>query len=331
MKNSLMKISITLSILSLISLQSCSSVSSSGNLTQVGILQFCTHDGLNLCRTGFIAGMEESGLKEGRDVSYSIQNPEGEASVENSMAINLATNSALTVGIATPSALALKTAIEDAQNNVPEVFCAVTDPVAAGLVNSFTDHGNIVGTSDAGPTQENIALFKRFSGIEKIGIIYNMGEPNSIVQYNQTVKACKDLGLELVNGGVSQSIDIESELRGMIANGIKGLFVPVDNTIAAAMASIKSIIEENKVIAVCGDASEIKNGGSLGYATDYYSLGIETGKLAAQVLKGTDIKTLSCTCSKVYNLYVNDGYFTRTAISLPQDLSPLGDGKIIRE
>jgi putative tryptophan/tyrosine transport system substrate-binding protein len=246
------------------------------------------------------------------------------------MATNLALNSSLVIGIATPSALALKTAVEDSGKDVPEVFCSVTDPVQAGLVASFTRHGNIVGTSDAGPTEENLALFNQFS-VSKIGMLYNIAEENSIVQYNEAREASKKLGLELVDGGVSSSADIESELRGMIANGIKGVFIPVDNTVAAAMASIKPIIEENKILAVCGDASEIKNGGSLGYATDYYSLGITTGKMAGQILSGIKAETISCAKSEVYNLYINDAYFKTVSSSLPTSLKALGNGTIIHE
>ncbi|MCI2069349.1 MAG: ABC transporter substrate-binding protein [Bacilli bacterium] len=313
-------------------LASCSFTSSASSLPRVGILQFVTHDGLNLCRTGFIAGMKQGGYEEDNNVSFTIMNPEGDASTQNSMAVNLRDNCQLVCGIATPSALALKTSIEDVnKDDLPLVFCAVTDPVKAGLVKSFTEHANIVGTSDAGPTYKNIELFKKFEGIEKIGILYNLTEPNSIVQFEETKSACQELNLTLVDGGFSSTSELESTLEGMIGQGIKGLFIPVDNTVAAAMASIKEKILQHSVLAVCGDASEIKNGGSLGYATDYYSLGIQTGKLAARILKGEKTETIPCEKSEVYNLYINDSYFKETAYTLPSDLAPLGNGVIIHE
>lgn len=315
-----------------LSLSSCSFSSSASSLPRVGILQFVTHDGLNLCRTGFIEGMKNGGYEENKDVEFTIMNPEGDASTQNSMAVNLRDNCQLVCGIATPSALALKTAIEDVnKENLPLVFCAVTDPAKAGLVKSFTEHANIVGTSDAGPTYKNIELFKKFEGIKKIGILYNLTEPNSIVQFEETKTACQELNLSLVDGGFSSTSELESTLEGMIGQGIKGLFIPVDNTVAAAMASIKEKILEHSVLAVCGDASEIKNGGSLGYATDYYSLGIQTGKIAARILKGEKAETITCEKSEVYNLYINDAYFTQASYKLPDDLAPLGNGVIIHE
>jgi putative ABC transport system substrate-binding protein len=307
-----------------VSLSSCDSVN---DRIQVGVLQYCTHDALNLCFDGFKEGMNQGGYDEGK-VYFNKLNPEGDDATETSMATNLTTNSSLVVGIATPSALSLMNAIKDADKDLPEVFCSVTDPVSAGLVKSYTEHGNITGTTDAGPTATNIALFEKFN-VNKIGILYNMGEPNSVVQFKETQKACADLNIGLVNGGISQSVDIESTLRGMIAQGVKGIFIPVDNTVAAAMSSLKSILIENKIVTVCGDASEIKNGGTLGYATDYYSLGITTGKQAAKILSGTPAKDIPVTHSEIYNLYINDSYLSDAGLTMPENISALDKGLII--
>jgi len=189
------------------------------------------------------------------------------------------------------------------------------------LIKSVTDHGNIVGTSDAGPTSKNIALFKEFAGITKIGILYNQAEPNSQVQKKECQKACDDLGLTLVDGGVTASNEIFSSLSGMIGEGIKGLFVPTDNLIASSMQALKETLIENKIVTVCADKASTDKGGTLGYSVDYTLLGKTTGKMAVRILKGEKISSITCSLSDSFPLEINEEFFTKTGLSLPDSLA----------
>ena len=297
---------------SLVSLSGCVN-----SLKQIGILQVITHDALGADRQGFIDQLEKEGFKDGENISIKLQIPEGDSPTETSMANSLALSSDLVFGIATSSSLALKKAVSDLGASTPVLYSAVTDPVAAGLITSSTDHGNVVGTSDAGPTAKNIDLFTQFSSIDKIGILYNTAEQNSIIQKNEAQAECDVKRITLIDGGVTAQNEIASSLNSMIAQGIKGLFIPTDNTVAAAMVSIKETVIANKIITICADAAATKNGGSLGYSVDYYTLGQTTGKMAAKILNGTDPSTIECSLSDSFPLELNSDFFTATGISVP--------------
>jgi len=299
-------------------LSSCGS-----DLTEIGILQFGTFDALENCKDGFISALEDAGFVDGENVKFTIQNPEGDSSTQDSMAINLATNSDMVFGISTGSSQALKNAVEDQGKDTPVLFSAVTDPVAAGLVTSFTEHGNVVGTSDAGPTDKNIELFTEFEGIDKIGIIYNSAESNSIIQKNEAVEACEELGLTLVDGGISSQTEIDSTIQNFVAQGVQGLFIPTDNTIALAIEGMKDTLEENKILTVCADALVTAEGGSLGYSVDYENLGETTGKMAAKILNGVDISTIPCSKSESFPLSLREDFFTNTGIAIPESIQAI--------
>ncbi len=85
---------------------------------------------------------------------------------------------ALAVGIATPMAQALANQIKDR----PVIYSAVTDPVAADLVESMDKGGsNITGTSDMTPVREQLDLLCSLKpSIKRIGNIYASGEANSV-------------------------------------------------------------------------------------------------------------------------------------------------------
>ena len=105
---------------------------SGGDAPIIGISQYGQHGSLDNCREGFLQGLKEAGLEEGKDYQIDYQN----ASFDDNMAIQIAQafsaeDAALMVGIATPSATACYAAAED--KDIPVVFTAITDPVGAKL------------------------------------------------------------------------------------------------------------------------------------------------------------------------------------------------------
>ncbi|MEG0753834.1 MAG: ABC transporter substrate binding protein, partial [Angelakisella sp.] len=115
---------------------------------KVGIIQFVEHPSLNEIRDAFTAELSALGYDDSR-VEITVQNGQGDFSNLNSIAQKFVGEKMdLIVAIATPSAQAAAAATTD----IPILFSAVTDPVAAGLVAELAaPGGNITGTSDAIP------------------------------------------------------------------------------------------------------------------------------------------------------------------------------------
>lgn len=291
----------------------------------IGILQYATHDALTLCKEGFVEVLEKNGFKDKDNITLNIQNPEGNTSTMQSMSRNMVGTADLIFAIATPAALAVKTSLEDYSKSTPLLFSAVTDPIESNLVTSFTDHGNVTGTSDAGPTADNIALFKEFN-ITKIGILWNTAESNSQIQKDETVEACNDLGIELVDGGITSATQISSKLSSFIAQGVKGIFIPTDNMVAGAISNIKEEAIENKLVVVCADSSVTQNGGSLGYSVDYKILGETTAKMALKILKNeAKVEDIPVSYSESFPLEINEDFFTQSGIEIPDSIKEIAN------
>ena len=87
-----------------------------------------------------------------------------------------------------------------------------------------------------------------------------------------------------------------------MASTVKAVYVPSDNTVAANDAIVGTICNEKNV------PIYTSYGGAVCYASlsiDYYQLGVETGKMAAQVLleekAPADIAIATLTPTVVYN------------------------------
>ncbi|MDN5559918.1 MAG: sugar ABC transporter substrate-binding protein, partial [Ruaniaceae bacterium] len=125
-----------------------------GDSYSVGILQLVDHASLDQANQGFVQAFEDAGI----DVSFDQKNANGDQTVASTIAGTFAAQDLdLVLAIATPAAQAAAQAI----TNVPVLITAVTDPVDAALVDSLdAPGGNVTGTTDANPVEEQLQLIK---------------------------------------------------------------------------------------------------------------------------------------------------------------------------
>ncbi len=103
---------------------------------KIGAIQYATHPSLDNCYKGFVLGLEEEGLKEGENLTIEFQNAQGESANADLQAKNMITSGYdLLCGVATPAAMSCYSAAKE--SGTPVIFCAVSDPVSAGIVSSL--------------------------------------------------------------------------------------------------------------------------------------------------------------------------------------------------
>lgn len=244
----------------------------------IGISQLAEHPALDAARQGFEDGLKELGVNA--EISY--QNAQGD--IPNSLSIAqkfVKDEMDLIYAIATPAAQSAKQATSD----IPVIFSAVTDPVAAELVDSMeAPGGNITGTSDASPMDRQLQLFKDLdSSIKKIGIVFNTSEPNSQIQ----VESAKELGatmdLEIVDLGITTINDIPQAVDSII-NKVDAIYTITDNMVASAINVVAEKALENNMITVGAEDSHLSGGILITDGISYYELGKQSARMAKDVL-----------------------------------------------
>lgn len=257
----------------------------------VGINQFAPHPSLDNCVEGFKQGLAEEGFEEGKNITIDLQNAQADGTKANSIAASFVSkNYALICGVATPSAQA---SFNASAGKVPVVFSAVTDPVAAKIVAGLdSTGGNITGTSDELPVDAQLQMIRAFlPEAKKIGILFTTSEVNSSVMLEKYTELAPNYGFEIVTRGVNTSTDIPVAADALIAE-VDCLTNLLDNTI---VTSLPIIIEKANAAAVPVFGSEeeqLKSGCIAAQSLDYVALGRETGKMAAQILRGADASTI---------------------------------------
>jgi putative ABC transport system substrate-binding protein len=91
---------------------------------------------------------------------------------------------------------------------------------------------------------------------------------------------------------VSNSNEIPTVVESMVGN-VDCVYTPTDNMIAAGMATVTMVTNENKLPVICGEKGMVDAGGLATYGIDYYQLGYMTGEQAVKILtEGADISKM---------------------------------------
>lgn len=273
-----------LALLALVSLGACGKESDNDTMKQVGVLQLVEHDSLDDAYAGFKEGLADAGYEEDKNVTITYMNAQNNQDNLKSMSEKLIKEKPdLLLGIATPAAQSLL----NETTEIPITVTAVTDLVAAKLVKSNEEPGgNVTGTTDMVPIDQQIELLLSIVPDAKvIGIMYNAGETNSKIQADLAEKALKDAGVEVKTLTANSTNDVQ-QVTTSLAKDVDGIYIPTDNTFATAAATIGEVVKELKVPVVAGSSAQVENGGLATVGIDYFSLGKQTGKLAANILDG---------------------------------------------
>ena len=284
---------------------------------KIGITQIATHPALDLCREGFIDQMAEEGYVGNETVEYILRNAAGDMSTAASIAAYFVSEEVdLIFSITTPMTQACASAVEG--TDIPIVFAALTDPVAAGVAESWENPGgNITGASDWADVGLQVKLGMDIYPASRLGVIYNAGEVNSVVQVEELKKVALSLNItEIVEATVATSADVYAAAMSLVGK-VDAIWEPSDNTVAAAIDSVVAVCEEYDIPLFASDVDMARAGAISGLGLDYYVNGQTAAKLAARVLEGEDPANIPISKTPMTIVYLNPGAAERMGITIP--------------
>ena len=288
----------------------------------IGISQFAEHGSLDNCREGFIQGLEEEGLVEGENLKIKVSNADSDTGTAAQIADTFVADKVdLICAIATPSAQA---AYNSARNtDIPVVYTAVTNPEEAQLADDEgMPVGAVTGTSDQLPVEAQLAMIREILPDAKtIGILYTTSEANSAYSITQYEKYAEEYGFTLETAGVTNTSEVSMAAASLL-DKVDCLTNLTDNTVVSALPTVLDQANEKNIPVFGSEIEQVKRGCLAAEGLDYVNLGIETGKMAAQILKGEakaeDMKYELLTDS---SLYINQAVADNLGITVPDDMT----------
>lgn len=284
-------------------------------LKKVGVATLMSHPALDQVRDGMREELLSRGWQEGKTIEFIERNANQQMQVVPTIANDMAAqNLAVMVAITTPVAQALRKVARG-----PLVFAAVTDPVGAGLIADIEKgQGDVTGTSDAWPYEDQLALIREIlPQAKRLGVLYNPGEAASQYGIKEIRRFAPKFGFELIEAPANAVSDVRPVAEN-VADRVDALFLSSDNTVIGGMVGALRVALSKKKPLFVGDSGTVEKGGLGAVSVGYRELGKRTGELVDRLLKGErDIKPF---VGKGNEVYVNRKAAELMGVTLPQSV-----------
>lgn len=282
----------------------------------VGVIQYISHPSLDNC----YAGVEQA-LTEKYGENIVIERQIGSDSAADSDCAAFASQFAakgvdMMIAIATPAASPAVVAAET--KDIPVVFCAVSDPVAVGLVESLEKPGfNCSGTSDVLDMDAQVNLIKAMQPeVKKIGVLYTTSEANSIAQLALLEAAAEKQGIEIVSSGIQNDADIPAAATALCAK-VDCINNFTDNKVVNNLSVLLAAANEAGIPVYGSEVEQVKNGCLAAVSIDYVALGKVTGEMAADALEGAKLADMAVKTISDATPVVNTEVLAQFGMELP--------------
>ena len=294
------------------------SVAHAQAVKSVGITAIVEHPALNAIRKGIEDELKAQGWASGKNLKVTYQSAQGSPATAGQIARKFVGDKTdVIVAIATPSAQAAVAATK----NIPVVFAAVTDPVAAKLVKSWNASGtNVTGVSDRLPLAPQIDLLLKVKpGAKRVGYVYSPGEVNSVVVLKELKAELAKRGMTVVEAAAPRTVDIPSATKSLVGK-VDVVYTSMDNNVVSAYEAMVRVAQEAKLPLVASDTESVSRGAVAALGMDSYQVGRQAGKLVDRVLKGEKPGAIASESAHKFSLAVNPGAAKKQGVPLSDAL-----------
>ncbi len=284
----------------------------------VAITAIVEHPALDSVRDGVIEALEKNGYVKGKNLALQYQSAQGNTGTAAQIARQfIGDKPDAIVAIATPSAQSVVAATKQ----IPVVYSAVTDPVAAQLVSTVeAAGGNVTGVSDVLELEKQVDLIKRaVPNAKKVGMVYNPGEANSAVVVKRLQELLPNEGMELIEASAPRSVDVGSAARSLIGK-VDVIYTNTDNNVVSAYEALVKVGNEADIPLIASDTDSVKRGAIAALGINYKDLGLQTGEIVVRILNGEDPGTIPSQTSSKLELYVNPAAAKSQGVELSEEL-----------
>ncbi|MCI6585406.1 MAG: ABC transporter substrate-binding protein [Mobiluncus sp.] len=289
-------------------------------VVNIGLLQMMSHPSLDDIRQGVYDGLKERGYTDGENIKIDYQNGQGDQTLLKTIADQfMADKKDYLVGIATPAAQALA---NSSHNSVPVVLSAVSDPLGVGLVKDNAKPGvNVTGVSDQTPVKAQLDLVKKIMPqATRLGILYSSSSQNVGEAVAEAKKLAPEYGWSAKEATITTTNDL-AQVAEQLAADVDMIFVPNDNTIAAAMPTLITATTAHNVPVFPVVDKMVADGGLATVGINQHQIGVDTANVLADLIEGNQAKDYPIVFTKKVDTIINSKQATRLGITLPADVT----------
>src|SRR5215475_15915213 len=261
-------------------------------IPQVAIVLLSSQPVLQEGLDGALETLRENGFIDGQNIALRQYNAEGDMATLNAIARQVTDGQFdMVMTFSTPAMQAVAKA--NTKGKAIHVFGLVADPFAAGVGlrrDAPLDHPrHLVGTGIPLPVAESFRLARRFfPALKSVGVVWNPAESNSVTFVTQARVVARELEIKLLEAHVDNSSGVFEAASSLVAREAQALWIPGDNTVQTAVNSILTAAKKGRIPVFSIVPADPKRGTLFDLGADFQEAGRLTGKLAVDIIRGSD-------------------------------------------
>ena len=212
---------------------------------------------------------------------------------------------------------------------VPLVFMGVTDPVAAGLVESLArPGGNRTGITNMASalTAKRLELLKQIvPKLHRLAVLWDPQGPGSIPQWKESHVAAGDLGLQVLSVEVSRVDKYEEAFRDAVHAGTTAMVVTLNPLANSNQKRIADLAISNRVPTMCARTDYAENGCLISYGPSYGTEGRDGARYVDKILRGVKPADLPVEQPMKFELVINMKTAKALGLTIPPSLLSRAD------
>jgi putative tryptophan/tyrosine transport system substrate-binding protein len=293
---------------------------------RIGFLNSSYKDAYPGVEAAFLQGFKDAGFIEGGNISIEWRWAEGQYERLPSLARELlGRNVVVIVAFDAPSAFAAKAVTK----TTPIVFFTGADPVATGLVESFSRPGNnLTGVSSlfsgVGPKRVEI-LHELISPATTIALLVNPRHPNAHADASEIQAATDTLGLRIEVMEASTDRDLEVAFTAMVQRRARALVLTADPFFFARRERIVALATTHAIPAIYPVRWLAEVGGLMSYGASPVDLARLMGAHTGKILKGAKPADIPVQQSTRFELVINLKTAKALGLAIPSSLLARAD------
>jgi putative ABC transport system substrate-binding protein len=271
-------------------------------------------------------GLGELGWSIGGNVRIEYRFGVGDVDVSRKTAAELI---ALAPDVILASGTVAVAALQQLSPSIPVVFTVVTDPVAAGFVESIAHPGgNITGfmQSEYSLNSKLLQLLKQIvPQITHAAVLRDLANPAGISQFSAIQAVASSQGMTVNPVSVRDAKEIERAIAAVARSTNGGLIVTGSASATVHRDLIVALAARHKIPAIYSDRFIVTGGGLISYGPDRFDQYRRAAGYIDRILKGEKPADLPVQAPTKYELVVNLKTAKAIGLTVPPTLLAQAD------
>jgi putative ABC transport system substrate-binding protein len=266
------------------------------------------------------------GYIDGRNITFDYRYAEGKLDRLPVLADELIRNQVdVIIAPNTPAAIAAK----NATKTIPIVFIDVTDPIAAGLIDSLPrPGGNITGFTTIGAmlAGKRLELLKEtIPKLSRVAVLWDPQQSSSAEGWKESQIPARELGLQLHSMAVTRVEEYEVAFQEATKAGSSALVWMASPLGSANQKLTVALADKYRLAAIYARRAVVENGGLMSYGIDRTEPFTRAAVFVDKILKGAKPADLPVEQPTKFELVINLKTAKQIGLTIPPNVLARAD------